>query len=428
MMPSVVRLFALGVALALLAAGVVGIYAVFLRLRGRAVPRGVVRLLAGLVGAGFSFGFLYMEEPLTFAIFMSVPAYAAFELLRRGQGIAAGTMLIALGLPGAIWWGFFLAEDVLDPIELYDSILWLWWAPEVLLIVGGALLVVRGDRTVAAKEPMIFAKAATHVRNPAEIANAIQRALVIGSIPIPVLLGVGAALLVIWFGLVPAAQAGVPWPIALLAGALIFAALITELWLVAMPRGVRQAWEGYAALGSPEMKRWIAETGTRVPTSLRAMRRWLQRNPDRPETRWARAELLIIMGDLAGARVAIEGMPLHGASDRFEQHSLRDYLDWVEGEEPDFEALRAEAETVGEPGSAERFKARGTATIAVARDTAATGGDWMAPLIAIREEAGPVAGRMLRADIRRAFYPKLLPVGLFLSGVALLLGGIIGGI
>ena len=355
---------------------------------------------------------------------MGVPTFAAYDLWKRGQRIAVGTMLVALALPGALWWGFFVVEDLLAPFELYDAILWLWWAPEVVLIVSGALLVMRGDRTAAAKEPVIFAKAATHVRNPMEIANAIQRAMLIGTIPGPMLVGFGAALLVIAFGVVRAARAGLPWPIGLLAGSVIFAVLITELWFVAMPRRLRGAWEGYAALGSPEMKRWTATTGTRVPTSLRAMRRWLQRNPDLPETRYARAELLIVTGDLAGARVAIEAMPIHTDWDRFEQHALRVYLDWVAGGDPDFEGLREEAETVGEPGSAEPFQARGEATVAVARETAASGGDWMAALIAIREEAGPNAGRMWRADTRRAFYPRLLPVGLFVAGVGSLLAGV----
>jgi len=428
MMPRVVRLFALGVALALLAAGVVGVYAVVLRLLGRQVPSGMVRMLAGLLGAGFSIAFLYFEEPVTLAIFMAPPAYAAYELWRRGQRIAIGTMLITLALPGAAWWGFFLVEDVLDPIDLYDSILWLWWAPEVALIVIGAVLIARGDRTVAAKEPMLFARAATHVRNPAEIANAIGRAMTIGSIPIPLLVSLVAVLLVFIFGLVPAVRAGVPWPIGLLAGSVIFAVLTAELWSVALPRRLRKAWEGYAGVGSPEMKRWIAMTGTRVPTSPRAMRRWLQRNPDRPETRWARAELLILTGDLDAARVAIDGMPLNNARDRLEQQSLRVYLDWVAGGDPDLEALRAAAETVGEPGSAERLWACGAAAIAEARDIAANGRDWMAPLIALREEAGPIAGRMLRADIRRANYPKLLLMGLVISGVALLLGGVVSAI
>ena len=217
-----------------------------------------------------------------------------------------------------------------------------------------------------------------------------------------------------------------PWPLALLGGSVVFAVLITELWFVALPRRVRRAWEGYAVVGNPEMKRWVAGTGTQVPTSVPAMRRWLQRNPDRPEMRWARAELLMITGELSEARSAAEGIPVSTAQDRFDRHAVLVYLDWVEGGDPDFEALRLDAETVGQPGSAERLVARGEATIAVARDLAASGGDWMARLIELRDEAGPAAGRMLREDTRRAFYPRLLAFGLVVSGLVLLVSGLVG--
>ena len=179
-------------------------------------------------------------------------------------------------------------------------------------------------------------------------------------------------------------------------------------------------------LSNPETKRWIDTTGTRVPATVSAMRRWLERNPERPETRWARAQVLILTGDLAEARAVVERMPIETAWDRFEQESLRIYIDWVEGGDPDFDALRAKAEMVGEPGSAERLAARGEAVIAVARDAAASGGDWMAPLIALRDEAGPVAGRLLRGDLRRATYRWYLLFGLIACGFVLWTSGLIG--
>ncbi len=118
-------------------------------------------------------------------------------------------------------------------------------------------------------------------------------------------------------------------------------------------------------------------------------------------------------------------MPIVTEWDRFEQQSLRVYLDWVEGGDPDFDSLREEAESVGEPGSAERLAARGEAVIAAARAMAASGGDWKSPLIALRDEAGPGADGLLREDLRRASYRPSLLFGLVLSGVILLLGGLI---
>lgn len=122
----------------------------------------------------------------------------------------------------------------------------------------------------------------------------------------------------------------------------------------------------------------------------------------------------------------IERMVVDTDLDRFTQHSLRVYLEWVEGADPDYEALRAHAETVGDPQSAERLEARGEAVIAVARDLASSGGDWMAPMIAFRDAAGPVADRVLRDDLRRISYRAYLLYGLIASGFVLWTTGLFG--
>ncbi|MEO8639565.1 MAG: hypothetical protein ABI458_06600, partial [Chloroflexota bacterium] len=301
---------------------------------------------------------------------------------------------------------------------------WLWWLPEVALIVAGALLITRGDRQVPA--PHLFENAATHVRDPGVIGSSILRATAIGPIPIQSLIGFGAGLVITGFGLPVAARVGLPWPVGLIAGTVLFAVIGVELNYLAIPRRVRKAWEGFAVVGNPATKRWFALVGTPVPTTLPRIRRWLERDPERPETRWARAEGLLLIGDLAESRAVVERMPIDTPSDRFEQQALFAYLDWIEGGDPDFDALRDEAETIGEPGSAERIAARGQAVLAVARDRAASGGDWMAPLIALRDEAGPAAAGLLREDLRRVAYPWYLLYGLVVSSVTLLASGQIG--
>jgi hypothetical protein len=140
----------------------------------------------------------------------------------------------------------------------------------------------------------------------------------------------------------------------------------------------------------------------------------------------ARAQALIIVGDLPDARAVIEGMPTPTEWDRFEQLALSGYLEWVEGHDQDLEALAREADKIGEPGSPQRLAARGTAMIAQARHLVVSGGDWMAPLIALRDEAGPVAGRTLRADRRRGFYPLMIAVGFIICAATLLMSGSLG--
>jgi hypothetical protein len=423
-MPPVIRIMA-GVAL-LAMLGTVGVlvYAGVQRYRGRAVSRATVRLAAGLEGAASAIGFLFLADPVYAALILAVPAFAAYWLLRRGHRVATGILLIVLGLPGAAWWGSFLVQDWMDPISLYEMVLWLWWAPEVMLIVVGVLLVVRGDRGVEAQRLLV--NAATHVRDPAVIGSSILRATAIGPIPVQTLIGIGTALVITGFALPVAVRAGLPWPVGLVVGTVVFAVVGVELNYLAIPRRVRSAWQGFAVVGNPGTKRWLAVVGTPVPNSLPKIRQWLERTPERPDIRWALAEGLLLIGDLAESRAVMERMPIDTPSDRFEQRSLFAYLDWIEGGNPDFDALRDEAKTIGEPGSEERMAARGRAVLAVARDLAASGGDWMAPLIALGDEAGPAAAGLLREDLRRVAYPWYLRYGLIVSSVALFTSGQIG--
>ena len=411
MMPGVERALAIVTGLALLGAIGVGAYAGFLRYRGRRVPAGVLRLAAGLLGAGQGVAFIFfIEDPLALVPLIVIPALGSYWLVRSGRRVAAGFLLATLGLAGALWWGFFLVQDLLDPLDLYEPILWLWWAPEVVLLIVGALVARGGDRSAPATE--LIKRTPAHVRDPIALANAFQRELAVGPVQIQALVAFGVASPLIVVGLPYAIQAGLPWPVALVGGTVVYAVVAAELWQVAMPRRVRGAWEGFTLVANPETKRWLETTRTSIPRTRRAMQQWLQRNPDRPETRWARAQLLVAVGDLDEARGVAQAMPVKSDWDRFEQRTLLEHIEWVAGGETDLDALREQAETVGEPGSAERRTARGEVALAVARDLAVSGGDWMAPLKALRDEAGPaVAARLFREESRRHLYPQLLLVG-----------------
>jgi hypothetical protein len=416
-MPPVIRVMAGVALLAMLATFGVLVYAGVQRYRGRAISSETVRLAAGLEGAASAIGFLFLSEPVYALPILVVPAFATYWLLQRGHRVAAGILLIVLGVPGAAWWGYYLVQDAADPFVTYDAVLWLWWLPEVALIVAGGWLIAWGDREAPA--PQLFANAATHVRDPAVIGSSILRATAVGPIPIQTLIGLGAALAITGIGLPLAVRAGLPWPAGLIVGTVVFAVVGVELNYLAIPRRVRSAWEGFAVVGNPATKRWLAVVGTPVPNTLPKIRRWLERTPERPEIRWARAEGLLLVGDLAKSRAVVERMPIDTPADRFEQQTLRSYLDWVAGGDPDFDALRAGAETVGDPGSPERMEARGRVVVAIARDLAASGGDWMAPLIALRDEVGPAAAGLLREDLRRIAYPYYLVFGLIASSLAL---------
>lgn len=418
------RAFALGFALAtvllLLGAIGLGVYMVVLRYRGRPVPAGVVRLAAGLLGTGQGVAFIwFIEEPATLVPLIVFTALPAYWLLRSGKRVAAGLLIATLGLAGGLWWGFFVVQDLLDPLDLYEPVLWLWWAPEVALIVVGTLVASRGDHKVPPVD--LIKRTPAHVRDPIALASAFSRELAVGPIPIQALVAFAVASPLVVLGIPYAIQAGLPWPVVLVLGSVVYAVVSVELWILSIPRRVRRAWEGYALVSNPETKRWTETTKAPIPRSLAAMRRWLTRTPDRPETRWVRSQLLVAVGDLAQARAVAQAMPINSDRDRFEQRTLLEHIAWVEGGETDLEGLRQQAETVGEPGSIERLTARGEVALAVARDLAVSGGDWKAPLVALRDEAGAeLAGRFYREDARRHLYPQLLKLGAAFCGFVVL--------
>ena len=63
-----------------------------------------------------------------------------------------------------------------------------------------------------------------------------------------------------------------------------------------MPPRSRRAFETFAWLGGREMRRFVARTGTKVPTTPEAVERWLDDNPRSSATAFGRLELLAMLG------------------------------------------------------------------------------------------------------------------------------------
>ena len=414
---------ALAAALAMLASIGLAVFAVVLRYRGRAVPRSLIRLGAGLFGASNGIFLIYMvRADFAWVALAIVAGSFGFDLVRRGHRIAAGILLVTLGLPSGLWWGQFVVGDLLDPASLYLPELWLWWAPGPVLLVVGATLIARGDRAPRAPRTL-FQPMPAHVRDPAAIADGLQRALGIGGIPIQVLIAMVAAMVPLFFGVPAALAAGVPWPVVLVLGTGFFVVVAAELNYFALPRRIRLAWEGWSMVGDPEMKRWQATIGTPIPIGTPAVQRWLEANPETPENRWARSELLVIAGQMDEARAVAERLPDSTEWERFESAAQIQFVDWVEGHDADMEQFEAMAEAVGQSESQERWLARAMVASARARDIAVRGGDWTAPLIDIRRRAGPLADGLLRAQLRRRTYSVMLIVGLPFVGLVVLGSG-----
>jgi hypothetical protein len=389
-----------------------------LRFRGRSIPPWLVRCAVAALGlqSGLT-AILFVRQPTIFGALAVQLGVAIWFLWRAAGKTSTGMLLLLTALPGALWWGFFLVQDAIDPADLYLPNLWLWFAPSAVLLVVGGFLVRLGDLHV---EGPVFPQAASLRRDPMPLANALARESSIGPLPLASLVSDGMAFLVA-IAVVSLLGSRLPWPIVLIAAAGAYTLISSELYYYALSPRLRRAWEGMAVLGNPGMKRWRAETGTSVPTSPAAMRNWLRATPDRPEIRWARAEIQALLGELEAARTSAEGMLLRSDADRFEQRTLLSWIGWLDGEDEDFDALTADAELVGGPGSAERLEARARVSQARARDIAARGGDWKRPLEELRQLRGQEPSALLRADLRRARYRVVPLVALAVSGISLLL-------
>jgi hypothetical protein len=424
-MRPVSRLLALAALLALIALIGLAAFAVSLRYRGRPVPRGLIYAIGALVGLGHGIAaVLLIREPLVLASAVTPPAVLVWATLSRGLRRAAGVTLLAFGLPAALWWGWFVIRDALDPTVAYLPTLWGWWALGALPAVAGATLIVIGDR--AAPPVQVFPRAGGQVRDPAPVASALSREISIGPFPLPSLVAEIGLILPLTLAIPAAIGVGVPWPVAWVVGAVVYAGLASEIWYHAMPRRARKAWEGFALLGHPEIIRWRETTGTSVPTNKRAMQKWL-RAPDRPETRWARADLLAMLGDLDEARATAQQIPVDSELDAFERDATLDYIDWLRGADLDLDALQRRAESTGRVASSERLQAEGMVALAEARHLAWLSGDWAAPLIAFRNRDPATAGRWLRSDLRRGRFPRLLLLGLAVAGLTAMLSQSLGG-
>jgi hypothetical protein len=170
---------------------VAGVAMLVIRFRGQAIPTWLIRLavvvLALQSGTG---GIVFIRTPLMLISIALQTAVIAWFLWRGGRRTTTGLLLIGTGLLGALWWGYYVLEDLLDPLSLYETVLWLWWAPSVILVVAGAALLPLSDRVV---QKPIFPVAPSLKRDPMPVATAITREMSFGPLPLPTIVADGVA-------------------------------------------------------------------------------------------------------------------------------------------------------------------------------------------------------------------------------------------
>jgi hypothetical protein len=391
------------------------ILALVLRYRGRRIPALVKWIGAFLAGFCVSSAFILVTEPLWFIVLSLPVLWIAWLLARSGRFRLAGLMGLGLTLPGTLWLGRLVLTNWESVMAVYGIGLYLRF---VLLLVGAVMatgLIVIGDH--APRVPAVLLKKPGTVRDPMALGNAMAASVALGPFPLPTVVAELAAFFATLAGVTVATNVGLPLPITVLGGALLFMVVSTELWYLAFPGSARGAWSGFAYVGHLEQERWRATTGTEPPNTAKKFHEWLRDNVERPETRWAHAELLAVVGRLDEARAMALRIEAETPAEAFDREAMLDYIEWIDGGEIDFEARLREADTIGMPESRERLFARGLATIALARDRAQAGGDWKTPLEKFADETGRSGWGSFRADTRRRRMMASLVLGLVVAAV-----------
>ena len=260
-------------------------------------------------------------------------------------------------------------------MRLYGIGLYLRWASMLAGTVMGIGLIVIGDH--APRVPAVLMTKPGTARDPFALGNVMAASVALGPFPLPSVVAELAAFFATLAAVTVATTVGLPWPLTVLGGALLFMVVSTELWYLVFPGEARKSWSGFAYVGHLEQDRWRSTTGTEPPNTAKKFKEWLRDNVERPETRWAHAEMLAVVGRLDEARAMAQRIEADTPTEVYDRNAMLDYIEWIDGREIDFDARRREADTIGMPGSRERLFARGLAAIALARERArraATGG------------------------------------------------------
>ena len=143
-------------------------------------------------------------------------------------------------------------------------------------------------------------------------------------------------------------------------------------------------------------RRWAEAFGDgRVPANPKQALAWLARHPeDADATRHARVFAKLVIGDLAAARELVARLPADSPVDRFSRETSAAMVRMVEGEDPGVEGLATMVDGLAD--EADRFQAH--VDLAMLRGLLAAGdrGDWMAPMLELRERLAGRAGGALR--------------------------------
>jgi hypothetical protein len=186
------------------------------------------------------------------------------------------------------------------------------------------------------------------------------------------------------------------------AGAVATGLVSTLAWtLVWMPRS-RRAFEAFTWLGERELERFVAVTGRHYPATFDGMKRYVEREPERPADLWIRAEILAASGDLDGSARTAQRMPGTTPAERLEREVALVYVDWLGGGSGEPAAVRTALAAIDPTDvDARRDGEIALAISEVRHRVAREDADPAQPLRAARDRLGRDADGILFAAARR---------------------------
>jgi hypothetical protein len=159
-----------------------------------------------------------------------------------------------------------------------------------------------------------------------------------------------------------------------------------------------RAWEAYSWLGRRELDRMRAQTAMDMPNRVEDMEAFLRTTPPSPVMRLPRAELLAFLGRFDEARRELTTVAADTPEVRLQVAGLEQYLDWLDRGEVELDALRA---VVASAPAGTDLRREGDVVVATAEARArVVAGDpaWYEPLVAVRDELGAAARRVVWRD------------------------------
>jgi hypothetical protein len=386
--------------------------------------RGSLAFVGGL--ALGSFGLIGLDDPVLWLPFALAAAALAAREWRSGRPDGAGWLVCGVALPWSVAWGIFDATAI-SRLELPERLrVWAAFSVPTIVAVAGFRL---GARASAGR-----ARPRQPFRSFRTISAALGEPNRIGPFSLPEVSAVVAVVITSLLAPLIGAALGGGWWLGTIATVVLGAALATEAYLRALHPRSRRAMEAFMWLGRQSLDEVRSATRDGVPTTRSGAARWLRRHAPRDdearETREQRVDVLLLAGRVSEARAAAVALPSATPEDRFARASALDIVDWWTGGPGDVPTMIEAAGEIEPAGGQGRLRAEVAIALAKVRHVAGSSPvttvdeavDRLAPLLAVRDQLGPLADGRLRRELWPRIFAAFLAAGTVLTLLSIATG------